>query len=218
MLCAVCAPIGAALPPGNDPAALVLAGLTTAFDSGAPPDAVLATITDAKRQIVARSQAAERREAGSDHRWHGSGTTADVALFVAGRAHLAHVGDGCIYRFRSGRLESMTTAHTLVNEYRRLPEITDAQLARIPKNVIVRALGMTSDVEIDRAELDALSGDVWILCSGHLAARVSEESMTSTLLCHRDARAIRDELVLTHAVLAGGREDGLSIVVHAVGA
>jgi protein phosphatase len=147
------------------------------------------------------------------------GATIDAALFVAGRAHLAHVGDGCIYRCRQGVLERLTTAHTLANEHRRAkPDITEAELAGLPKHVLVRALGMGPEVEVDRSEADTQPGDIWLLCTDALTARLSDEAIGVILARAGSASA------LTRAVLDAGsaasRElaDDLTVVTHVVGA
>jgi hypothetical protein len=68
------------------------------------------------RTIVRRAEAAKRHEP-EWLGWEGLGKTAEVAVFLPGRVHIAHVGDGCIYRFRCGSLEGITTSHTPVDDY-----------------------------------------------------------------------------------------------------
>jgi protein phosphatase len=191
--------------------------LRAAVDSGGSPDAVLATVSEANRAIFAHSEAARHKEPGSNARWYGMGTTADVALFERNRAHLVHVGDGSIYRFREGHLEAQTTPHTLLNEYR--GEVTDEQLAGVPTNVISRALGMRADLEIDRRQVDTLQGDIWLLCSDGLTALVPDDAIQAILHVGGSAAAIRT--ALTDAVVAAQRasgkdEGGVAFVVHVV--
>lgn len=150
------------------------------------------------------------------------GTTAEVVLFSSGRAHLAHVGDGCIYRFHRGKLEPHTSAHSLVNEYRRArPDASEAELARVPKNVIVRALGMREDIEIDRKDVDTLAGDVWLLCSDGLTALLSDEAIESILrrggASSEIATALLDAARATRCA-PGSHKDNITVVVHVVGA
>jgi len=219
VLCVVCDGMGAATS-GADAAALTLSKLRTAFEDGAPPDVVLAAVSDANMAILRRSDAAQRREPGSDIRWHGMGSTAEVALFVPGHAHLAHVGDGCIYRFRRGRLTARTTAHTLANDYRRMrPEVTATELAAVPKSVIVRALGMRADLEIDRSDVDTLAGDIWLLCSDGLTALVSDEAIATIMTGARCASDITRALIdasLSTRCEPGEHKDNITVVVHIV--
>jgi serine/threonine protein phosphatase PrpC len=215
-LCVVCDGMGAGAS-GHPAAALTVAMVRTAFDAGAPVAVIMGSVVEANRAIHGRSTAARRQDVGSDPRWLGMGTTAEVALFVDGRAHLGHVGDGFIYRVREGRLQARTTAHTLVNQYRRLcPELSDAELERLPQNIIMRALGSQANVEVDRADEDALPGDVWLLCSDGLTAVLSEEAIESILVRGGNAsemvRALMDAALGTQ----GDAKDNITVVVHVV--
>jgi serine/threonine protein phosphatase PrpC len=218
-LCVVCDAMGAATS-GYPAAELAISTIRAAFDSGAASDVVIAAVGDANRAILARSEAAQRREAGSDIRWYGMGTTAEVAVFVHGRAHLAHVGDGCIYRFRQGRLEPRTLAHTLVNEYRRArPDMSETELAEVPKNIIVRALGMRAELEVDRDEVETLPGDVWLLCSDGLTALVSDEAIASILVRGGAPGVITTALIdaaLAVRCAPGEHKDNIAVIVHVV--
>ncbi|MBI4819636.1 MAG: serine/threonine-protein phosphatase [Deltaproteobacteria bacterium] len=217
-LCVVCDGMGACTS-GAPAAALTASLLRAAFESGAEPEDVMATLQDAHRDILGRSAAAQRRKPGSDPRWHGMGTTAEVAVFTPGRVHLGHVGDGGIYRFRSGRLEPMTVAHTLLNEVRRLrPGASEADLARIPAKVIVRALGMQADLEVDRRDVDALAGDVWLLCSDGLTSIVSDEEISATLSGGGSAAHLARTLMVTARKVRRPWEprDNITLIVHAV--
>jgi protein phosphatase len=219
-LCVVCDAMGGAGTSGYPAAELAISTIRTAFDSGAPSDVVIAAIGEANRAIRARSEAAQRREPGSDSRWYGMGTTAEVAVFVRGRAHLAHVGDGCIYRFRQGRLEPQTLAHTLRNDYRRArPDMSETELAEIPDNVIVRALGMRAELAIDRDEVETLPGDVWLLCSDGLTALLSDEAIGSILLRGGAPSAICTALIdaaLAVRCTPGHHKDNITVIVHVV--
>ncbi len=218
-LCVVCDGSGAGTS-GWPAAALAISVLGAAFDSGAPPALVLASVLDAHRAILSRSEAAQRGEPGADVRWHGMGTTAEVALFVERRAHLAHVGDGGIYRLRQGRLDRLTSPHTLVNELRRTrPELGEEELAELPKNVLVRALGLAANVEIDRHDVDTLPGDVWLLCSDGLTKLVPEDEIAG-ILRRGGAADVVSAALLSAALGApsppGEHKDNVTVVVHVV--
>jgi serine/threonine protein phosphatase PrpC len=220
-LCVVCDAMGPGGASGRPAAVLAISTIRAAFDSGAAPDDVIATVGEANRAILARSEAARRREAGTDIAWNGMGTTAEVAVFIHGRVCLAHVGDGYIYRFRQGRLELRTLPHTLVNEYRRArPDMSEAELAEVPKNIIVRALGMRAELEIDRDEVETLPGDVWLLCSDGLTALLSEEAIGSVLLRGGAPGAIAAALIdaaLAVRCAPGEYKDNITVIVHIVG-
>lgn len=108
----------------------------------------------------------------------GMGTTI-VALFVTGEGcYLAHVGDSRIYRFRDGILEQLTEDHSLLNDYKKMKQLTDEEVANFPhKNVIVRALGMKESVKVDTRFETPRPGDTLLLCSDGLAGPVTDEDI-----------------------------------------
>ena len=139
--------------PECDVAALALDGLRAAFESGASVDETFVAIANANRKVVDLSEAAKRTRCRCSVARYGRYDRRGL-LSASGCAHLAHVGDGSIFRFRHGSLETLTTPHTLANEYRRKPGFTEADVAKLPANVILRALGMQSEVGTDRSEFE----------------------------------------------------------------
>ncbi len=218
VLCAVCDGMGSMVS-GRAAADLALSMLQTALRSGASPTAVLEQLPVANSDILARADRARRREPGCDPGWLGRGSTAEVAVFTAGSAHLAHVGDGSIYRLRAGKLEELTTPHTLLNEYCRVqPQATEAELQALPANVIVRALGMRDDIEIDRIVMRTCPGDVFLLCSDGVTAYLDEDAI-ATLLRQREAPSVLVRAVLAAAATSCTRNrsrDNATAVIHVV--
>ena len=108
----------------------------------------------------------------------GMGTTATVALVdeEAGTIAIAHVGDSRAYRYREGVLEQLTSDHSLVGELVRSGRLTEDEAAVHPhRSVITRALGTEPEVEVDTTTVDALPGDLLLLCSDGLSAMVRDD-------------------------------------------
>ncbi len=127
----------------------------------------------------------ERSE--SDPRWRGFGAAVVGVLFADGQASIAHVGDSRVYLVRGPgedpAIEALTTDHSLVNEYRRLQlDITEEEIADLPRNVITRAIGMKDTVEIDTRIISIQPGDAFVLCSDGLWSVFTDEEI---------ARAVR---------------------------
>jgi PPM family protein phosphatase len=206
-LCAVCDGMGGNAS-GAHVADFVLDTLASAFRRGADALGLLAALQAANRGVLARSES----------HWMGSGTTADVVLFERRRAHVAHVGDGRIYRQREDALVRLTSEHTLLNEcLRARPRLSAAEIESIPKNVIVRILGSRDDVSIDRLEVAALPGDRFVLCSDGLTSLLDDAAIAAVLVRHR-APAVAARALLDAALSApssGGR-DNIAVVVHDV--
>jgi PPM family protein phosphatase len=144
--------------------------------------------------------------------YRGMGTTI-VALTVAGdRAQIAHVGDSRVYRFRNGDLELLTRDHSLINDYRRAkPELTEEELAEIPKNVITRALGMRDDLDVEIRTEELRAGDVYLLCTDGLHGLVEDREIAGVLRGNPPLDAATKQLL--DAALRSGGTDNVTLIL-----
>ena len=129
--------------------------------AGRERDLVLHAIREANTRIHAAST--------RDPALRGMGTTVVVLWVKASRAHVAHVGDSRLYRFRGGRLEALTRDHSL------------AASDGARRNVLTRAVGVEPTVEIDYRLLDLAPGDIFLLCSDGLTRTVDDSTIVQTL-------------------------------------
>lgn len=114
----------------------------------------------------------------------GMGTTVVGALFSPRdeRMYIAHVGDSRCYRMREGELRLLTRDHSLINDYLlAMPELSAAQQAELPRNVITRALGMQEQVAVDLHADEGRPGDVYLLCSDGLSGMLEDDEILSIL-------------------------------------
>ena len=112
----------------------------------------------------------------------GMGTTIVAVNFTNGGVYIAHVGDSRIYRFRDGELKQMTEDHSLLNDYIKMKILSPEEIKNFPhKNVIVRALGMKDNVQVDVSFEIPNDGDIYLLCSDGLSGEVPDEQMQSIL-------------------------------------
>jgi serine/threonine protein phosphatase PrpC len=120
----------------------------------------------------------------SSMRHRGMGTTVVAAWARPELAvlHLGHVGDSRCYRHRGGQLEQLTHDHSLYNDVLELqPDLPDAALARLPKNVVTRALGMEEVVRAAVRSYILVPGDKYLLCSDGLTDGLTELEITQAL-------------------------------------
>lgn len=152
---------------------------------------------------------------------HGMGSTV-VAAYLAregGVFHVAHVGDSRCYRYREGNLVQLTHDHSLINDALALkPDLTPEELARLPKNIITRALGMREDVKVDIRSEDVDANDIFLLCSDGLSGMVTEEEIGRVLgaayaIEGSDLREACETLV-SLANEAGGNDNITAILVR----
>jgi protein phosphatase len=186
---------------------------------GEPTDEDEGLTPDARRLAVGvRKANSDVHEVSSTNRQHrGMGSTM-VALFVpasSGFAHVAHVGDSRCYRFREGKLEQLTRDHSLINDALELkPDLTPAELARLPKNIITRALGMKDAVLVDVRTEALRPGDTFLLCSDGLSGPVKDPQIHEVLAQGGDVHDMCVKLVAL-ANDGGGNDNISAIVVRA---
>lgn len=137
------------------------------------PMVIQAAVTNANKRIVQLNRMRNHGEGG------GMGTTiAGVWLQVdTGRAVVFHIGDSRVYRFRNGEFLQMTRDHTLYEQW--LDQGAQGDAPR--KNIITRALGPFQSVLPDVTEHDALSGDLYLVCSDGLSSMIGDEDIAGAL-------------------------------------
>ena len=116
--------------------------------------------------------------------YQGMGTTLVVGMFRQRRLIYAHVGDSRLYRLRDGLFEQLTTDHTLIQEMVNLGDfanIEEALMAGVPTNVLSRAFGSETEVQVDLAESEIEQGDLYLFCSDGLTGMVTDDEMQSIL-------------------------------------
>jgi PPM family protein phosphatase len=147
----------------------------------------------------------------------GMGATLVAAWIDALRLSLVHVGDSRAYLLRAGELESLTADHTLVAEQVRNGLLTLEQAQTNPlRRLLIRALGVREEVEIDIHEHELCNGDVLLLCTDGLTGMVPESEIADILVHEIDAQSAADHLVAS-ANAHGGEDNVSAIVMHIVG-
>jgi protein phosphatase len=106
------------------------------------------------------------------------GTTGVAALFYQGMLHVANVGDSRAYLIRNDEICQVSRDHSLVGEQVAAGVITaDQARSSYYRNVITRALGYQSEVQVDLFHLPLQAGDMVVLCSDGLHGLVGDEEI-----------------------------------------
>jgi serine/threonine protein phosphatase PrpC len=129
----------------------------------------------------------------------GMGTTVVVLWVRGGRAHVVHVGDSRMYRYRKGGLVQLTRDHSWPSE--------DGSM----RNVLTRAVGAEDNVEIDHRLLDVLSGDIFLLCSDGLTRPVGDEGIVRALQEFKNGEEASQRLV--DLAKENGAPDNVTVVL-----
>ena len=132
-----------------------------------------AAVVDANARIFARAD---------DSRAHrGMGTTVVAAAYSPAdtKLYVAHAGDSRCYRVRGNDIKQITRDHSLLADaLLERPELSEADLAYLPRNVITRALGIGPTVDVDVSGVAVELGDVYLLCSDGLHGMVPDEEIS----------------------------------------
>lgn len=149
-------------------------------------------------------------------KYQGMGTTLVALAFSPDGdvVHVGQVGDSRCYRLRGGLLEQLTVDHSLVVDVLEThPDIDDALLAKMPRHVVTRALGMEESVRVTMRSQRALAGDVYLLCSDGLSDSLDDGRIEELL---GEARSPEDHVkALIDAALKAGAQDNVAAVVVA---
>ena len=105
-------------------------------------------------------------EGRDDPNLQGMGTTVTALLLTPHSALTAYLGDSRIYQIRHGKKVFRTFDHSMVFEMVKEKVISEEQ-ARLSdqSNVIMKALGITPDIEVEVVERPYCKGDRFVLCT-----------------------------------------------------
>ncbi|MBI3892925.1 MAG: Stp1/IreP family PP2C-type Ser/Thr phosphatase [Candidatus Wallbacteria bacterium] len=143
----------------------------------------------------------------------GMGTTLTSLVVLGSEAIVGHVGDSRLYHFSRGRLTQVTLDHSLVAQAVREGILTPEQARIHPqRNIITKALGTRSDIEVDTAHVALDAGDLLLLSSDGLHGLVEDDELKEIMEAHqRDLEQLSQELV--QAALDHGGSDNVTVVL-----
>ena len=111
----------------------------------------------------------------------GMGTTLVVALLTNDYLIFGNIGDSSGFVLKNGKLHKVTKDHTLVNVLVDAGDLTPEEAMNHPKkNVLMRALGVQEEVEIDKFTVDSPVDGI-LLASDGLTNMLSTEQVENIL-------------------------------------
>lgn len=143
--------------------------------------------------------------------FNGMGTTICCILILEKTVICAHIGDSRIYRFR-GKLDRLTQDHSLREELLAQGELNDTSAANFPyKNVLTRALGISSQIESEIRDTPFEAGDLYFLSSDGLHDVLSDKQMETIL---RQTSSLKEAAItLIEAAKEAGGTDNITILM-----
>lgn len=125
-------------------------------------------------------------------------STLSCIIFKSHSAHIFHVGDSRIYRFRAGVLEQLTRDHrTVINA---------------EQSYLVRAMGLDVSLDVDCKTIDLEEKDIFLLSTDGLHDFVSDEQLSHFLQAGGDDYELLSQQLLALAA-ANQSDDNISCQV-----
>lgn len=141
------------------------------------------------------------------------GTTITFLVAVGNTLYCGGVGDSRVYRLRDQKLEQLTTDHSLTQALVDAGTLTLEEAANHRfKNVLYRYLGSKDGGGATKPrQLDARSGDRFVLCTDGVNGGLSDESLAKLLAAGSDPQKIADSIV--RGAEQGGSRDNITCTV-----
>lgn len=182
------------------------------------PDPVKHGLTTPEQvaEAVALANTAVFIEALDDSAKSGMGTTLTGLVVTDPERHqvvVANVGDSRTYLWRGGALHQVTKDHSHVQTLVDRGAISKAE-ARVhyQRNIVLRAIGIEAEVEVDLFPMTVENGDRFILCSDGLVDEADDDEIVNEIRLGADPQELAERLVQL-ANDNGGRDNVTVIVV-----
>ncbi len=143
----------------------------------------------------------------------GGGCTLTAALVFGNQLVIAHLGDSRAYSvYKDGRIQALTSDHTLVNRLVEIGEITPEEaLVHPQKSVLIRALGQGTHVEADIFTSIMPQQGYLLLCTDGLWGVISDKQIQQIINSAPNPNKAA-ELLVEAANQAGG-PDNISLIL-----
>lgn len=166
-------------------------------------------------KAASAANAAVYKKATSSSKFRQMGTTLTLMYRESDTVYISHIGDSRAYLFREGELKRVTRDHSLVAALVEEGEITEEQAMVHPqRNIILKALGLEPQVEIDVSAVKIQPGDVFMLATDGLTGLVDDEAIKEVMRADGDPSTWSRALV-DRGLEAGG-SDNISVVVVSI--
>src|SRR5215470_10719035 len=152
----------------------------------------------------------------SDPAYKTMATTVALIHIDRTRVTVAHVGDSRVYRLENGHFSRETVDHTDLNDAIRAGRIGPDRVDEMSGgNIINRALGVESTVDVEIKTLQVNDGARFLLCSDGIYRHMSDDEIARVLAEYKDPQRAVEEL--KRIVHQRGADDNLTAVVVQLG-
>lgn len=142
----------------------------------------------------------------------GMGTTAVVATCQGSVLLVANIGDSRLYIINRQSIRQITRDHSFVEEMVRVGSLDRESARKHPdKNIITRAVGVQSQVEVDFYKEKIEAGDIVLMCSDGLSNMLEDEKIQKIIIEGNSLEKKAKNLV--QAANDNGGKDNISVIL-----
>ncbi|MEC9490238.1 MAG: Stp1/IreP family PP2C-type Ser/Thr phosphatase [Halanaerobiales bacterium] len=177
------------------------------FDLSSPLEGLGQLTYNINQEIINKSQ--------QNPEYTGMGTTFAAALIQENKLYYVNLGDSRIYLYnnKEEKIRKISRDHSLVANLLRRGEITEEEAFNHPKkNIVTQALGLDTDLNLDKGEINISSDDYLLLCTDGLTDMIREKKIEAVFKEYQEAEIIAEQL-LKKALTSGGLDNVTLIVV-----
>ena len=167
-------------------------------------DAIVGALVNANKRIFDRSC---EKQIGK------MGTTVVAGVVVRSVLHVAHIGDSRAYVVSENYIKQITEDHSVVQEMLKYGKITFSQArSSLQKNILTRALGIESSVEVDYSKILLSLGAAILLRTDGLTNYFDEKALLDYF---RNYKAKKQDLVcaLVNDANSKGGSDNITAIL-----
>jgi len=142
----------------------------------------------------------------------GMGSTVVCAVVDGKNVYLGHVGDSRIYVISKEEIRRVTKDHSFVQELVDKGEISEEEARSHPKkNVIMRAVGIYSEIKVDTMKLTLDDDESLLLCCDGQLIHVEDKEIQEVVVKADEAQEVCKKLV--DLANERGGEDNISVIL-----
>jgi protein phosphatase len=144
----------------------------------------------------------------------GLATTIVASVIDSGVMCIAHAGDSRAYLINRGEIKQLTKDDSQVQELVDSGQLTAEQARHYPgRNVITRAVGAATDIEVSTSSLQLAPGDYIMLCSDGLWEPLTDAEIQKIVLESPNPQSACEQLVAL-ANQRGGKDNASIVIVE----
>lgn len=162
-------------------------------------EAMITAVTDANTAVYEKAQ--------EEPSLRGMGTTLTMLVIDGDAAYVTHIGDSRIYQLREGHKIFRTFDNSMVFEQVANGKMTEEEARVHPRsNILSRAVGVLSEVEVEVTKLEYRTNDRFVLCCDGVWNTQPEEDIIKMFTEHED---LKTTILSTRALVEKiGKDNG----------